>query len=271
MPQQATMRVRADGTPRALTQTVARGLELLRAFRCEARPLSNRTIAERTGLPKATVSRITKTLVNLGYLTRIPSTGYYQVGAGVVGIGSAYLANCAVARAARPFMEGFASRHEVSLGLGVPDRLQIMYLIWCRSPKTLTLRLTAGSTLPMARTAIGKAYLWALPAAERRELLARLKRESEERWSTVLDGINRAFADLDRDGFCIAIAELQRDTFGIAVPLVLDDGRTILALGGGAAKLDVSEALLRKTVGPDLIATAALVRDAISHAGGLDS
>jgi DNA-binding IclR family transcriptional regulator len=256
---------------RAVTQTVARGLELLRAFRCEVRPLSNRTIAERTGLPKATVSRITRTLVDLGYLTRVASTGYYQLGAGVVGVGDAYLANCAIVRAARPFMQQFASRHDVSLGLAVPDRLQMMYVIWCRSPKTLTLRLTAGSALPMARTAIGKAYLWALPSAERRDLLARLRKASEERWSDIMDGIERAFDDLDRDGFCIAMAEFQRDTFGIAVPLVLDDGRTILSLGGGAAKLDVSESMLRKTVAPHLIETAALVRTAIAEAGGVDA
>jgi DNA-binding IclR family transcriptional regulator len=167
-------------------------------------------------------------------------------------------------------MQQFASRHDISLGLAVPDRLEMIYLIWCRSPKTLTLRLSAGSVLPMARTAIGKAYLWALPTAERRDLLARLRKESEERWSDVVEGIERAFDDLDRDGFCIAIAEFQRNTFGIAVPLVLDDGRTILSLGGGAAKLDVSESLLRKTIAPHLIETAALVRAAISDAGDIE-
>jgi hypothetical protein len=55
------------------------------------------------------------------------------------------------------------------------------------------------------------------------------------------------------------------------VPLVLDDGRTILSLGGGAAKLDVSESMLRKTVAPHLIETAALVRTAIAEAGGVDA
>src|SRR5262245_15599116 len=263
--------LQATGTSRAVTQTVARGLELLRAFGCDARPLSNRAIAERTGLPKATVSRLTRTLVDLGYLTRVASSGYYQLGSAVVGIGNAYLANCAVARAARPLMQEFAARHDVSVGLAVPDRLQMMYVIWCRSPKTLTLRLTAGSTLPIERTALGKAYLWALPTAERRDLLARLRKASEERWSDIMQGIERAFADLDRNGFCIALAEFQRDTFGVAAPLVLDDGQTILSLSAGAARIGVSEAVLRRTVAPDLIETAAQVRRAIAEAGGADA
>lgn len=127
--------------------------------RCQATPLGNRTIAERTGLPKATVSRITSTLVSLGYLTRLPSVGQYQLGASVLSVGNTFLEASEIRRAARPLMQQFAARHDVSAGLAVPDRLQMMYVVWCRSPKTLTLRLSAGSMLPMGRTAVGKAYI----------------------------------------------------------------------------------------------------------------
>lgn len=112
------------------------------------------------------MSRITSTLVRLGYLTRLPSVGQYQLGASVLSVGNTFLEASEFGRAARPLMQQFAARHDVSAGLAVPDRLQMMYVVWCRSPKTLTLRLSAGSMLPMGRTAVGKAYMWALPAAE---------------------------------------------------------------------------------------------------------
>jgi DNA-binding IclR family transcriptional regulator len=255
-----------EGLP-PVTQTLERGLEVLRAFCGDAKPLGNRTLVERTGLPKATVSRITSTLVNLGYLSRVSSTGRYQLGTGMLSIGNAFLESSDVRRAARPLMQQLATRHNLSIGLAVPDRLNMIYTIWCRSPKTLTLRLTAGSMLPMARTAVGKAYLWALPPAVRRERLAQIKQQEGARAGPIMNGIHAAFDDLDRNGYCIAIAEFQKNTFGIAVPLVLDDGQTIMSLGGGGAKLEVKEAVLRKIIAPDLIRTAAQVQAAIAEAG----
>jgi DNA-binding IclR family transcriptional regulator len=259
-----------DGSS-AVTQTLERGLEVLRAFRAEAKPLGNRTIVERTGLPKATVSRITSTLVSLGYLNRVPSTGRYQLGTGMLSIGNAFLESSNIRRAARPLMQQFATRHDVSIGLAVPDRLDMIYTVWCRSPKTLTLRLSAGSILPIARTAVGRACLWALPPVQRRERLAQIKRQGGARAAAVMDGIYAAFEDLDRDGYCIAIAEFQKNTFGIAVPLVFDDGRTIMSLGGGSARLDFKETELRRTIAPDLIRTAAQVHAAIADARELES
>jgi len=250
-----------------VTQTLERGLEVLRAFRSDAKPLGNRTLVERTGLPKATVSRITNTLVNLGYLSRVSSTGRYQLGTGMLSIGNAFLESSNVRRAARPLMQQFTTRHDLSVGLAVPDRLNMIYTIWCRSPKTLTLRLTAGSMLPMSRTAVGKAYLWSLPPAARRERLAQIRQQEGPRAGPIMDGIHAAFDDLDRNGYCIAIAEFQKNTFGIAVPLVFDDGQTIMSLGVGSAKLEVKEATLRRVIAPDLIRTAAQVQAAIAEAG----
>ncbi|MFX4601082.1 helix-turn-helix domain-containing protein, partial [Acinetobacter baumannii] len=53
--------------PRFVT-ALARGLELLRAFRRNESMLGNLELAQRTGLPKPTVSRLTYTLAKLGYL-----------------------------------------------------------------------------------------------------------------------------------------------------------------------------------------------------------
>jgi DNA-binding IclR family transcriptional regulator len=250
-----------------VTQTLERGLEVLRAFRNDAKPLGNHTLVERTGLPKATVSRITSTLVNLGYLNRVSATGRYQLGTRMLSIGNAFLEGSNVRRAARPLLQELATRHDISIGLAVPDRLNMIYTIWCRSPKTLTLRLSAGSMLPMARTAVGKAYLWALPPNIRRERLAQIKQAEGARAGPIMDGIHAAFDDLDRNGYCIAIAELQKNTFGIAVPLVFDDGRTIMSMGGGSARLEVKETTLRRVIAPDLIRTAAQVQAAIAEAG----
>lgn len=53
---------------RKFVVALARGLDLLRAFRPGETMLGNRDFAERTGLPKATVNRLAYTLTVLGYL-----------------------------------------------------------------------------------------------------------------------------------------------------------------------------------------------------------
>ncbi|REN10403.1 MarR family transcriptional regulator, partial [Mycobacterium tuberculosis] len=47
---------------------LARGLALLRVIGMASAPIGNRELADTTGIPKATVSRLTATLVSAGYL-----------------------------------------------------------------------------------------------------------------------------------------------------------------------------------------------------------
>lgn len=254
----------AADSPRVLTQTLERGLKILRAFRCEAKPLRNSTIAERCGLPRPTVSRLTHTLVGLGYLNRVDGGAQYQLGTKVFSIGDAYLKAARIRAVARPFIESFVAQHGLSLGIAAPDDLQMTYIVWCKEPNTLTLRLSVGSMLPIGRTAIGKAYMWALGVPERRALIARIKTDAGARAAAVSSAISSAFRDLDSHGYCISMAEFQKNTFGIAVPLILDEGRTILSLGGGGARLDVAESVLRSEVAPHLLQVAQDIQDAFN-------
>ncbi len=57
-----------DDDDRQFAVTLARGLEILRCFLPGERTLGNRDFVERTGLSKATVSRLAFTLTELGYL-----------------------------------------------------------------------------------------------------------------------------------------------------------------------------------------------------------
>ena len=50
------------GKDRQFVTALARGLEILRCFQAGDPALGNQDIAERTGLPKPTVSRLTHTL-----------------------------------------------------------------------------------------------------------------------------------------------------------------------------------------------------------------
>ncbi len=72
---------------RKFIEALARGLDVLRAFSRQGGVLGNQDLAKITGLPKPTVSRMTYTLTQLGYLTYSTQLEKYQLDAGVLALG----------------------------------------------------------------------------------------------------------------------------------------------------------------------------------------
>src|SRR6201985_2393228 len=63
--------------------TLAHGLDILAAFQTAGGALSNADLATHTGLSRPTVSRLTYTLAQLGYLKR-NDKGRFELGLGVL-------------------------------------------------------------------------------------------------------------------------------------------------------------------------------------------
>ena len=78
----------AAPTDRKFANTLARGLGLLQAFRASDDGLTNAEIAERTGLPKPTVTRLSYTLCALGYLSHGARNDRFRLGPAAVALGS---------------------------------------------------------------------------------------------------------------------------------------------------------------------------------------
>ena len=94
---------------------LAKGFALLRCFVDDPRPLGNGELAQRLQLPRATVSRICRTLFELGYLDWDPKLDKYFVGAQVLALGYPYLAGLPV----RTRVEGLGSVGTYGTGLTV--------------------------------------------------------------------------------------------------------------------------------------------------------
>jgi hypothetical protein len=150
---------------RKFVAALARGLEVLRAFKPSDGYLGNREIAERTRLSKPTVTRLTYTLTRLGYLAHDDQLGKYQLAPGAISIGYAALARLGVRHMARPFMQEMANETGASVALGARDRSSVIYVELCRGRTGLTAALDPGSRLPIATTATfspsARGRLWA--------------------------------------------------------------------------------------------------------------
>jgi DNA-binding IclR family transcriptional regulator len=252
----------ADEEPgdRNFVTALARGLEVLRAFD-SAKLLGNGEIAGRTGLPKATVSRLTYTLTRLGYLQHDEARGAYRLDPRVLAFGFAALTDLGVREIAHPLMERLARETGLSCGLGLRDRLSVMYIDVVDGGGAITLRVAVGSRLPLGSSAMGRALLAGLPPAERDHLVGLiLDREPDaERRQALLAGLTRSASEIAERGFCSAIGEWQVDVAGIGVPLVTPAGAFALNLGGPLYRADRDR--LTAEHAPRLVEIARHVRD----------
>jgi DNA-binding IclR family transcriptional regulator len=238
---------------RKFVAALARGLEVLRAFTPSEGLLGNGEIAERTGLPKPTVSRLTYTLTKLGYLTYVERLGKYQLAAAALALGYSALANMRIRQIARKYMQEFATQVDASVALGTRDRLDMIYVEHCRSRHGVMLRLGLGSRIPMATTAMGRALIARLSEAERNWLLGYLERQEGKRWLQVRAGIERAISDVATRGFALSIGEWEHDINAVGVPLEAADGSGSFAFNCGAPAFQFTRKRLESDIGPRLV------------------
>jgi len=241
---------------------VARAFAILRGFDSGNELLGNQEIARRTGLPKATVSRLTFTLSALGYLHYYPEQEKYALGTGALSLGHAFLKDNKVIDVARPLMAGLAEHTRAAVMLAIADATQerMVLLAVCQGDPMFRMNLAAGARVPHGSTALGRADLAVRPLAEFEQQLARLERECEPGyWPRLQAGIVKARQDYEAMGFCFSLGDWNAEVFAIGVPLVSADGSRVLALNCSGRVSTMTREVLTRDVGPRLLA----VRDEI--------
>jgi len=253
-------------TDRSFVVALSRGLDVLRAFQPNDGLLGNQEIAARTNLPKPTVSRLTYTLTKLGYLTPVPRFEKYQLAPSAMALGYAALANLGLRHLSEPFREEMMRATGGAVAVGGRDRQSMIYFGQSRNGLTLGVQLDVGSRIPIATTAMGRAYIWALPPDERSALLRELREHYGSRWPKIRDGIERSGEIVAKRGFAVSAGEWQSDVAAVGVALKLNDGTGPYAFNCGAPAFRFTEDRLLNDIGPRLVA---MVRNIEAALGGV--
>ena len=229
----------ADAVDRRYVTALARGLDVLSCFKFGERWLTHQEITRRTGLPKATVSRITFTLASLGYLVQRPERGAYGLGSGGLALGYRVLSSTEIAEVARPVMAELADYSRAAVSLGTRHLLSMVYVAHCRGQGRLTLGLDVGARLPIDTTSMGRALLCALTPDQRDELCRQIRSSHPEDWDRRALAIERSVAEYGELGFAASEREWEPDISAVGSALVLRDGKEpyVLNIGGPSAWL----------------------------------
>lgn len=241
--------------------SLAKGLDILSLF-SQGDQLGNQQLVERTGLPKATVSRFTSTLVALGYLRQDESTRLFSMGSRLLGMGASVQRHIGLQRAARPLMDALSEETGLSVGLGTRDRLAVVFLELVR-PNRLQLVANAdvGTLLPLESTALGLCYVVAAPLRERQRLLEGLQARHPDDWPRVRQVIERAHAEFARHGFVSTQRSWGRDVSGVAAPFQPGERKALYVFNCIGAAHNLSARQLRQDYGPRLLRMVEQVRD----------
>jgi DNA-binding IclR family transcriptional regulator len=241
---------------------LARGLSILKAFKRGDAGLSNQQLAARTGLAKATISRLTYTLTRLGYLDYSTITGRYSLSVSALALGFTALGGIAVRDIARPLMQTMADRVGCSVAIGVPDKRTMVYIEHCRGQSPLHIGIEVGSHIRMATSAMGRAYLASLDQATRETLLDELC-PPDGNGAAMREGVQAAVEQYQRYGYVTSVGEWKQEINSVGVPLTFHGSQPYALNCGGSALLLKIEML--DSVGRELVDLAVRIRRSLEN------
>ncbi|MGQ0509136.1 MAG: IclR family transcriptional regulator [Betaproteobacteria bacterium] len=208
-----------------------RGLEVLRCFDYARKSLGSSEIARLTGLPQPTVWRLCRTLEREGYLVAEGDGSRFRPGLAVLTLGYAALSTLDLGELVRPQLEAIADKFMGATGLVTRDRNAMLFLLRCEGKNAyLNVTLRAGSTIPIAHSGVGWAYLAGLDEPRREALVADIRRREPDLWRRAERPFRKALEEYARTG-----AILNVDTFFNGLCTVS------LPIGGHASGLDESK------------------------------
>lgn len=160
------------------SSSLAAGLAMLTCFSSERPVRGIADMAEELEMGRSTTHRNATTLVTLGYLEQSPSRKY-RLSAHVSDVGLSLLDSMVVRRVAREHLRELRAQTGRTASLGVLGGTEVAYIDrWQGSRQgqyAVDAGIGVGTRRPLHCSAAGKALLACLPAAEQRDLIAKLR------------------------------------------------------------------------------------------------
>jgi IclR family transcriptional regulator, mhp operon transcriptional activator len=171
------------------------------------------TLAGETGLPRPTVARLLKTLVELGYATQISRETGYRLTDQVLGLAQGIRFVDHFVDVAAPHMSRFTRKYGWPLYLGtISERaITIRHSTVAESPMSFE-RAALQKRSPILSSALGRAWLAFCSADERRAVLRDLGVRQDARLAA-------AFAHIRRDGYAFTILPRSSRLQGIGAAI----------------------------------------------------
>ncbi len=213
--------------------SLARGLQVIRAFSEYRRNLTISQISQTTGLSRAAVRRCLYTLNLLGYVGEDNKRFFLRPQ--VLTLGHAYLSSTPLAVAAQPYLDEVSGTLRESCSAAILDGDDIVYICRSAENRILSISLMVGTRLPAYCTSMGQVLLAHLPADALDAYLARVRLIGRtDRTITSATKLRKVLAQVREAGYALLDQELEVGLRSIAVPVRDGRGAVVAAINVGA-------------------------------------
>jgi DNA-binding IclR family transcriptional regulator len=197
------------------------GFRILEAATANGNGLTFSEIVDRTGVPKATVHRLLRELVELSALAYDESTRRYRGGLLLAAVGASVMQNYDVRSVVRPHLEALHKATNSVATLGIRNGEQGIYVDKIE-PADFVIRLHSeiGKSFPLHCTAMGKILLAHSDAATISKVSRRKLRAYTA--NTITDGktLRAELQNVTDQGYAIDREEITRGLLCVAAPVV---------------------------------------------------
>jgi len=220
-------------------QSVERAIGILNLFRKSRNPIGISEMAASLDLAKTTVHGLVSTLEKNGFLLKELATRKYRLGFALYELGAIQVSHLEINQHAAIPIQNLANNINRICHVAIWDRDSIIVTMTFRPQGHESTTRQFGPRLPGYCTALGKAILANLPAADQQKYLNATKLVAYTP-STIIDkqALQDNLARTKERGYSISRQEVVLQQVGIAAPVLKTGG---LVAGAISARLNVED------------------------------
>lgn len=208
-----------------------RPLLLLETLSQQHSGISLSALAERLGLPKASVMRLLHALQGQAYVMRDPGTSVFTLGPRAAALGLRTLHAASVAHRYRPLLSALVQRLGETCNLTTREGAQVLYIDRVETSEPLRMTLPPGSRVPLHCTASGKLFLSQMPAPDCQALVEGLARERKTAHThTSVAALMAEIESTRKRGIGVDNEEFINGMVAIAIPVRDAQGQCVAAV-----------------------------------------
>ncbi|MGV1034310.1 MAG: IclR family transcriptional regulator [Microbacteriaceae bacterium] len=210
------------------TSMISRVSEVLKAYMHDERELTVSEISRRTGIPKATASRIANSMVEFGFLER--ERDQFRLGIRLFELGQQASRSTDLRKVTFPYMSELMSATKHTVHLAVLEGTEVVYVQILRSRLTPPTPSRVGGRLPAYATGVGKALLAFADNQVVDEVLTGTLNPVGPRTVTDATVLRRSFDEVRENRLAYEREESAADLGCAAAPILDSSGRAIAAI-----------------------------------------
>jgi DNA-binding IclR family transcriptional regulator len=249
-----------------VVKSADRVLDLLELLASTGRPMTHGELSRRTGIPKASLTALLRTLAKRGYVEQSPDTLQFQLGEAAYALARRGARSRDLVRASEPTLQRLMRRSGESAGLSVLRDDMAERIASAETEKAVLYSMHIGVLQPLYASSAGKVLLAWLPPAEREAYLRRVKLLPRTRETIRSPAVlRRQLHAVREEAVAWSFGEFTAGIVGLAVPVLDVHGRAIAAVGFAlpASRLDEGR---KKTLVAALLAAAREIAAAVQAA-----